>query len=565
MSTLAELPAPVVEAAGTPSPRLVEQPAGIRRATLLAATALLTVVVVNVPPVLRTALDCDPILFDLFVRDAGRGSVLYRDMVENNTPAMIGLHWAIRSAFGWSTEALRVADLVIVGAAVWLLSCWFHRGRYDLRLFNAALLATLYLSTTEWCHAQRDVWALLPVMAALYLRRAQVARLATTRGSLALALAEGMVWALAVWIKPHVAVVAAAAWAVTVTWARANGAGIRALVADAAAVFLGGLVVGAAGIAAMDALGIWRPYVEHLTGWAGEYSKCDMYGPVGPWFFRLGYFLRNSPWSFVYLAAVPAALVLALAPLRAYFSRRPTGDPAVPILAAASVAWAVQAWLLQHVFDYPHIAGAMLAVTLIVGAVAASPPSRTRTAALVALGFMAAVSHAPLLGERVSVWGDCIRDDSPELKDRLARYPRIGWAELELVSDYLKGQNVTDGEVMVISDTALPLWERTGLTPPVRYYIVQNNILAFRSRRTEIIAALAGIPNQRFLVCDIAALRWDLPPGCDWRHPEQWPFPADWYGPRRWADKVVFRAGRYVVLAMPASETPAWLADVSDI
>ena len=50
--------------------------------------------------------------------DAGRGRVLYRDMLENNTPAMIAAHAAVRWAVGWSSEALRAADVLISGEGV---------------------------------------------------------------------------------------------------------------------------------------------------------------------------------------------------------------------------------------------------------------------------------------------------------------------------------------------------------------------------------------------------------------------------------------------------------------
>ena len=65
---------------------------------------------------------------------------------------------------------------------------------------------------------------LLPVMAALYLRRGQVNRLAAGRGSILAAVAEGVLWGLAVWIKPHVVVVGVAAWAAGAAWASARGA-----------------------------------------------------------------------------------------------------------------------------------------------------------------------------------------------------------------------------------------------------------------------------------------------------------------------------------------------------
>jgi hypothetical protein len=565
MPTLADPPSPVAVPSDEPAGLPLTHSRPARWPTILAGAALILVVVVNVPAFLRTALDCDPILFDLYVRDASRGAVLYRDMLENNTPTMIGLHWAIRTAFGWSTEALRIADLAVVGSAIALLACWFHRGRWDLRLFTAALLATLYLTTTEWCHVQRDVWMLLPVMGSLYLRRAQLGRLTEGRGSFGLAVLEGIVWALAVWIKPHVAVVAAAVWLTGAVWARASGARLRGLAADASGVLVGGLATGLAGVAVMAGLGIWQPYVEHLSGWAGEYSKGDLYGPAGSWIHRLGFLIRNLPWSLLYVVSIPAAIVLAVHPLRLLFTGQRPVDPSIALLAAATAAWAAQAWLLQHVFDYPHIGGVMLAIALILGKISSLAASRIRTVALVALGLLAVIGNLPLFSDRVAVWDKCVRGSSPELKDRLARYPRIKWTDIEKVSLFLGEQNIADGELMVISDFALPVYEQTGITPPVRYYIVQNNVMAFHSRRSEIIASIASNPRQRFLVCDLVALRWDSPPGCDWRHPEEWPLPADWYGPRRWADKVVFRAGRYLVLAMTASDTTDWLADVSDI
>ena len=559
MSVLAVAPAPV----RAPGP--VAAPVGpvgpSRLLTGLSAAALVVVLAVNLPAFLRTALDCDPILFDLYVRDMGRGAVLYRDMLENNTPGMIGLHALVRAGFGWSSEALRVADLLVVGAGAALLALWSHRGRPDLRLLTFALLAVLYLSTTEWCHAQRDVWLLLPVMVGLYLRRARLGRPTTGVG---LAVLEGAVWGLAVWVKPHVAVVAAVVWVAGAAWARARGATGRKLLADAAGVTAGGLLVGAAGVGVMAALGIWEPYLDHLTGWAGEYSRSDMYKPVGPWFYRLGFVLRNAPWSILYLAAAPVALGLAAGPLlgRAVGSR-----PDRVILAAALAGWAAQAWFLQHVFDYPHVGGMMLAAALMTDLAAGLPTAGFRRAGLGTLVGLTAVGHAALFRDRVAVWSECAGLDGgrPAVRDQLGRYGRIKWADLEQVTDFLRSQDVRDGELVVASDTALPLWQMTGLRPPTRYYIVHNNLLAFPSHRAEILGAIGSNPRQRFLVCDLTALRWDEPSGRDWRHPEAWPIPADWYGPRRWADRIVFRAGRYVVLSMPAADVPTWLDDVTEI
>lgn len=535
---------------------------GSRMRVGLAAAGLVVVLVVNLPGFLRTPLDCDPLLFDLYVRDMSHGAVLYRDMLENNTPAMIALHAGVRSVFGWSPEALRAADLLVVGAAVGLLGWWPHRGRPDRKLLTVTLLAGLYLSTSEWCHVQRDVWMLLPVMGALYLRRGQAGRLAAGRGSYAAALAEGAVWGLAVWIKPHVVFVAGPVWLVAAAWARSRGASWRAVLADAAGVFVGGLVVGAAGVGLMAAAGMWRPYLDHLSGWAGEYSGADLYRPQGSWFHRLGFAVRYMPWSVAYAATVPLAAAIAVG---AAAVRRPGDCPDRAVLAAALVGWAAQAWLLQHVFDYVHVGGMMLAVALLADLPAGPSGKRLALAGLVGLTVL---GHAEVLRDRAAVWADCLGAvaDRPEVRDRLCLIPRWRWADLDRVSGFLVAQGARDGEVAVLSDTALPVWTLTGLRPPTRYYLVHNNLCAFPGHRAEILAELSGVPNQRFVVCDLAALRWGQPPtGCEGRPAEEWPLPADWHGSRRWADRVVFRSGRYLVLAMPAADVSAWIADVTEL
>jgi hypothetical protein len=491
-----------------------------------AALALGVLLAANLPGFLRTPLDCDPILFDLFVRDAGRGRVLYRDMLENNTPAMIWLHAGVRAALGWSSEALRAADVLVVGAGLWLLAGWFHRGRPDRTLLAAGVLAAVYLSTTEWCHCQRDAWVLLPVLAAMRLRRDR------RRPVL-----EGAQWAVAVWLKPHVVLVAAAVW--LASW-RLDRRAVR----DLPGLVLGGLVVTAGGIGAMVATGVWEPYLRHLTTWAGEYPGADLYGPYGRGLMLLGRAVMNLPWSGLYLLALPAAAVAA-------FDR---DRPDRSLLAAALVAWAAQAFLLQHVFDYVHLPAALLAVALLLDVAAGR---LIPTAALLAVAL---IGHAPVAAVRLAAWPDCFSYPTPALRDRLATFQRIPWAHLHAVADFLDREGCHDGEVNVVSDTALPLYTLTGLTAPTRYYIPRNNLLAYKSRRPEITAALAAGPAQRLAVYDLAAV-WKPPTGCEWATRDDWP--AD-VCLGRWADRVAFRAGRLVVLRLSAAEVPGFLFTVSE-
>src|SRR5580704_14838827 len=66
----------------------------------------------------------DVTLHDMAARSILRGGVHYRDVFDTSLP---GIDWAmagIRLMFGWSYEVLRAADLVVIGAEVFLLLGW---------------------------------------------------------------------------------------------------------------------------------------------------------------------------------------------------------------------------------------------------------------------------------------------------------------------------------------------------------------------------------------------------------------------------------------------------------
>ena len=68
--------------------------------------------------------DCDISMYDLVARRVMNGDVHYRDTLETNFPGIVWLHMAVRSLFGWRSEALRAVDISVVIGCAWLLTRW---------------------------------------------------------------------------------------------------------------------------------------------------------------------------------------------------------------------------------------------------------------------------------------------------------------------------------------------------------------------------------------------------------------------------------------------------------
>src|SRR5262249_54048729 len=158
-----------------------------------------------------------------------------------NFPGMLWLHLGARSLLGWSSEALRIADVIMIAGSVVLLAAWLPGLSAAARGLVAALLLSFYLSTSEGWHCQRHPSARLPALVGLWLRRAQAARLERVGRAFFPGLLEGIVWGAACWVKPYVIVPAAAAWLWSARDAIARGGrrAWRSVAADALGVLLG--------------------------------------------------------------------------------------------------------------------------------------------------------------------------------------------------------------------------------------------------------------------------------------------------------------------------------------
>ena len=496
--------------------------------------ALVVLLLVALPPFVCMELHMDPLLFDTYARTLQRGGVMYRDSCEVNLPGMTWLHWGIRSTLGWRSETLRAVDLLVMGSVVVLLVCWFPGLAASWRFGLAIALVVFYVTRSEWCHVQRDPWMLLPALGALYLRRGR-----------RLPFVEGMLWAIAFWIKPYVAVPVMCVWLTSAWLDRRDGVSVSRLLVDVAALLAGGATVGALGIAWMVRSGAWPYFVETVKVWSPEYYQFDE--SEGMPFYRFaGVCVRFFPWIFIHLIAVPAAIQSL---------RR--ADQSGRLMAALYLGWLFQTIVLQHnLFDYIQSPAILLGVAVVVGQTGRESNSALRRL-MVAFVGVCVLACVPVLARRLEVWPRCWREgSSAELRDRLSVLRKVNWQALERSANYLRSRQVSDGEVSCFSIVTSPLYRELDVEAPTRFHYLQNDWRAFRRQRPSILADLAA-SRQRFVVVDLAwhGIEVNLE---QLDEPSEPPLPPSW---ERWKSQIVYRAERYAVLEIPAAEMPAWMTE----
>jgi hypothetical protein len=586
-----------------------------RQASALAACFLAAVLAVNVPLFLCLGLTSDASQWDLCTRTVLHGGVLYRDALENNLPGMLWLHALVRSVCGWRPEVLRAADLLVLGAVVWLLVRRLPSRGLAPRLALAGVLLLFYFSTAEWCHCQRDPWLLLPALLALGLRQRQVlltvGRISNPSGPhgrfekpsyrakhLAGAFLEGVLWGAAFWLKPFVAVPALACWAVSVLGVRAlsrsehgKPVGVTAVLADGGALLAGGLTAGAAGVAWLWASGTWPAFADVVFGWNREYVVHRMVAIDLPTLL-LGLVVRLFPWVLVHVAAGPLALLHVRRLLSGSLAAPPAETVGTALLSALYLGWLVQAVCLQQLFDYVHVPAVLLGLTVLaVSAVAIAdcklqianlsvqsaichlPSAMAKPVPLVRGRLVAAffllcvlLGYGPVLRARLPLWPRCVAEGStPELRDRLMLLKNMSWSDLDRVRDYLRKRGVRDGELTCYSAPTIPLYLDLDVRPSTRHFLLQHVLAMFPRHRDLVLHELTS-SGQRFLVCDLLwyglnAREEDLEAAADALVP---PLPRRWHEPYPWSERIVFRSGRYVVLEASAAEMPLWLQTVPE-
>jgi hypothetical protein len=342
---------------------------------------------------------------------------------------------------------------------------------------------------------------------------------------------EGLLWAAAFWIKPFVAVPALACWLAA---ARRVGLG-RWLAVDGVSWVAGGLLGGAAGCAWLFATGAWTEFWDVMGVWNREYAAFDV-SRGERWLIVAGFAVRLFPWLLIHLAAVPIA----------WRDLRRSGG----LLSAIYLGWTVQAFALQHLYDYVHVPALLLGIAVVCRHLAVMPAGTARTSLAVLLLLGLALRMPALTVQRAALWARCLREGSSvELRDRLSLLPRTSWADLEKVRLFLAQRGVRDGELTCYNMRTLPVYLQLGLRPSTRYFLLENVLAICPKQRGRVCAELAA-GTQRYFLCDLHTTTWR--PG---HRPGEAGFAED---------RILYRAGRYAVFAVDAPATPAWFAEYLD-
>jgi len=508
------------------------------RSIWLPRVAVLIALLVGLPLFLRMPLWCDITLYELAARNLLEGGTHYRDVFDTNLPGFVWILTALRMLFGPAPIVVRIADLLVVLGIVLLIDRLAKWGGATptTRWWAIAGVAWLYPFTVEMAHAQRDMWMILPALAAVVLRVRRLFVLATPQrqlGQFWLGVGEGLLWGLAVWIKPHSILLAVGMWLLTARQLAVGSARPRyAVSADFVGNLLGGLTVGLAGVGWLVATGTWTDFWDVLTNWNPEYARLTRRELPRRVETQLHWF---PVWSLGLLPTVPLALLSLLdgiswgkwkeatpGPMGQFLpdwlwdrSAPPTARATRSVIAGLYLVTLLQGFFLQRGFVYVHLPETLLMFGLWAAhrwAFTAVPLLWIGCTSLAwLLGDISPVvrnqllqvaydEHASASSEQeyyfvrhpvadwnwVRNWPDCLLTAPPrswlvretprkqyQLWDRLGRIDQFvaspGWEELAEVAAYLEQQGVTDGEVIAWNDTPHIIYLMLGIKPGIRY------------------------------------------------------------------------------------------------
>jgi hypothetical protein len=477
--------------------------------------------VIGIPLFLRMPLWCDATLYEISARTILDGGVHYRDVFDTNPPGFPWLLCGVRLSLGSSSEATRIVDLAIVAAISSLLLVMATRGGASPSgiAWMAAAIAAFYPFIHEFNHVQRDVWMMLPAVVAVGLRLRRIEGVPKPRSA---ALLEGLLWGLGCWIKPHVLIVAVCMWLL----AASRFVSFREAIKDLVAVFAGGVLAGLMGLGWLIGTGTWPYFLDVWLNWNTAYAEIVRKElPYRFYVQQLNYF---PPYSCVVLLAVP----LALCNLR----DRSSNDPARfqrAMLAGLYLSWLISTLLLQRGFHYAHVPETLL--MLAVFACNRWPVSCLLVMVQVLIGiFVLAADGTPELmkthqqlrknnwayrtvthrneafnHERAQWWVGCFGNQpSRELRKGVAlfvdHFGGIDPVELGAVEDYLRSQDVRDGELIAWHNSPHALYLALDIKPGFRFMHVGTAYGLGQWQSEQVLRELqTALPHALLVVSDL--------------------------------------------------------------
>lgn len=475
--------------------------------TWLVSTALLMLLISNLPLFLCTRLRGDAVYYDLQVAAIREGGVLYRDLLEPNFPGVVWIHWLVRGIAGNSSVALRLFDFLVLSGIAAILAWRNKRDGGRGRPLSTACLALsicwFYLSLSVMSQCQRDLWMLLPALAALSLRYRSGRAIKACRSEFVPSILEGLLWGSAIWIKPHVIVpMACVIGARTLSIRRP-----MALARTAGGLLVGGLFMGVAGSLWLVQTGAWHHFWEMQLHWNPEYlATRSEWNSVDRCF---SLFQILAPWSLAHLLAVPVALRgiwrEVLRPLlQGERNECPLEWPTS--LKALYLGWLLQAIFLQHPFAYTHIPAIILALAVVASVKCQPPWQLMLTCSTVAIFASATVTSPCLRFDRLEAWPDCFRyGPSIEIQNKIETHADDYWRDYPDLVRFLQRQSLDDGQLLVYSHTLVSLYRDLQIRPPTRYALTDVHAAFFRSRVGEIAASIQSSPH-RLVVSDLRNL-----------------------------------------------------------
>lgn len=529
--------------------------------------------VIGLPLFYRMPPWCDLTLYDLAARAIMTGGVHYRDVFDTNLPGFVWTLVLIRRTLGPGTEVVRLVDVCVVFSCCLLLVRLAMRAGAD-RAAIAWMVAgfiVFYPFTTEFCHAQRDVWMLLPALLAVTLRLNPSSGFWKSFG-------EGVLWGVAVWFKPHVLFPAVAVWLAT---------GRRGFLGN----LLGGSLVGAIGIVWLVRTGTWPYFVEVFAKWNPHYTEY-LFAEIG--WRSVSHWFHFAPWTFLQ----PLVVFLAVADLshrRKWVARLPRWSYVAAadehrastrsVLAALYLGWLLQSFLLQRQFPYVHVPCTLIAFAIfaahrwaavpfgvvflaITSAVAVycenSPSARERTDRIerVFPWFWLAVPKHPLADvdrwrEWPGCWSSLSEIENLRRQDRLASYPgyfaAIAFEEAHETAEWLKDRGATAADVICWHSSPHAVYLDLPGTPAFRFMHVDTPLIrqaTYGYLREELLRN--AVPRAKYVVADLCRAFVAAPPELEraWKRREP-PLPPIALTAFPYNQSPVFRSGdgrgRYIV------------------